>query len=567
MLAVYGRRSFYMGVRFLRLCPCLAQKFPQTLNDFNNLYSTSRWSLATTKPARKEESSCYSDPLSTILRRSPGPSRNDIQLNKSIRSLKTVEDHFELFESIKYSSDIVNRVTMLYSIATITERGGKQKQVLKQAREKSRQGQSSPYMELLESISRDISHCQPKGLANVMWALGKIEEKDHKLVQVCEKEILSRDMVSFNSAEICQMVNGCANLNLTTSDIFLRLQDSILNHEQVNIRDFENRQLSGILLSFSKMSNGSLALYDVFLEEIISRDFVTIGSRAFAEFVWSFAKRNFYADELFDRVEEEVLRRGTTDFHDADFVQMIWSFGKSGKGSKQFFSFLDKQLLSRGLQRFGNVQLLEIVWSFAKRKVTKAKVFDLVRKEVFNRGVHKFQFHELVLILFSFVSAQRHGDKLVTEIEGQMCSSDVKQFDNGDLCQVAWSLGRAGKSDSMLFDVIETELFQRGISDFTTKGKCMLMRGFIEAKRGSKEFYELLVGSFSKSDFSDLRGSEICECVWCFYKAGVEAGTMLVFDALEKEILAKGQHYFTKKQTVFIKEIFKRLGKERKELF
>ena len=560
-------RSLYASVHFLRLYPCLNQKFlSHPSKELSNFYSTSWPSLRITKPTRKVSSLYFiNPPTANHSVKTSHLSDEEIQLRQRIGLLKTVEEQLGLFESVKNSAGIVNRVTMLYSIAKITERDGKQKQVLEQERNAAQQGQSSAYVELLGSINRDISRCQPRSLSNVMWALGKVEEKDHKLVQVCEKEILSRDIATFNSADICQIVNGCTNLNLTTLNIFQNFEEVILNG-QLRISLFDNQLLSAMLLSFAKTENVSVELFEVFLDEILSRDFLKIDNRALAEFVWSFAKKEFITDKLFDRVEEEILRRGTTDFHNVDLIKMLWGFATADKGSKQLFYFMDNELLSRGVEIFDNAELLEIVWSFAKRDMNKAKVFDLVKKEVFNRSVDKFQTHELVLILWSFVSAQRHNDTFVAEIEGELCSRDIEQFNNGLLRQVAWSLGRAGKSDSKMFDEIEAEVFQRGECQFACLQKFMLMRGFIEAKRGSQEFYKLLVQSFSPDDFCNLDRRQIYECVWCLSEAGVEAGTL--FEALEKEVLINHGHYnFSQKELASIKKSFQKVGKGSSELF
>ena len=489
-------------------------------------------------------------------------SKEEKQLNKRIISLKTVEEELELFKSVKNSASIVNRVTLLYSIAKIAERDRKQKHVLER---KSQQRQSNEFMKLLESISKDISHCQPRHLANILWALGKINMKDHQIVQYCEQEILSRDIVACDISSICQIVNGCANLNLIASKIFTKIQDAILNG-QLTIRDIKNRELSGILLSFSKTDTASVELYDVFLEEILSRDFMEIDYRNLAAFVWSFAVKEMKADRLFDRVEEEILRQETIEhFHNIDLTMVLSAFGKAGKGSKDLLYLLDNELDTRGVKWYDNAVLSEIVWSFAKRNMQQAKVFDLVKSEVFNRGVQKFQTHELVLILWSFASAQRHDEKFVAAIEGELCLRDVEHFDNGRLCQVAWSLGRVGKSDSKLFDTIEAQVLRRGTREFSMKENCMLMRGFIEAQRGSGGFYELLVSSFSINDFSNLHRNEFSECAWCFSESGVEAGTL--FDALEKEILTKDKHFFNERALAVIKESFQNVGKGSKELF
>ena len=494
----------------------------------------------------------------------PRPSEDDIKINKVILSLKTVKEHLELFESIKNSASIVNRVTMLHRIAKITGRDGNQRRALEQEKGKSRQVLNSAYLELLDSISKDIAKCKPWDLANVIWALGKVQEKDHELVQVCERGILSRDITAFDNVNITQIANGCINLDLTATEISSTLQESILNG-QLKIANFDNQLLSSMLMLFAKSDGCSVALFDIFMKEILSRDFLLMGNSDLALFVWSFAKKELKADTLFDKVEEEILRRGTASLKRRDLLQIVWAFGRSKKGSKQLFHTLDNDLVVKGQEGFNNSELLQIVGSFARRNITSAKVFDLVKDEVFNRGVCRFQFHELVLILHSFVSARRQENKLVKEIENELLTRDVKQFCNGHLCQVAWSLGRARISDSKMFNVIEAEVFQRGLHQFSRVQKFMLLRGYIEAKRGSTKFYENLQSSLLTNDFSDLTARDIYDFAWCFSEAGVNTGPL--FDALEKEILNKGNIIFSNMQLSSIKKSFQKVGKGTKELF
>ena len=503
-------------------------------------------------------------PTVVYLSSQPRPSEDDIKINKVILSLKTVKEHLELFESIKKSASIVNRVTMLHRIAKITGRDGNQRRALEQEKGKSRQVLNNAYMELLDSISKDIAKCKPWDLANVIWALGKVQEKDHELVQVCERGILSRDITAFDNVNITQIANGCINLDLTATEISSTLQESILIG-QLKIANFDNQLLSSMLMLFAKSDGCSVAIFDTFLKEILSRDFSSMGNSDLALFVWSFAKKELKADTLFDKVEEEILMRGTASLKRRDLLQIVWAFGRSKKGSKQLFHTLDKDLVVKGQEGFNNSELLQIVGSFARRNITSAKVFDLVKDEVFNRGVCRFQFHELVLILHSFVSARRQDNKLVKEIESELLTRDVKQFCNGHLCQVAWSLGRARMSDSKMFNVIEAEVFQRGLHQFSRVQKFMLLRGNIEAKRGSRKFYESLQSSLLTNDFSDLTARDIYDFAWCFSEAGVNTGPL--FDALEKEILSKGNIIFSNMQLSSIKKSFQKVGKGTKELF
>ena len=323
MRAVYGMRSLFTSIRCLRLCPYLSQKVSSgTFNGVNNLYSSSRPLLRVPKATRKVSSlyltnrsggsaTCYST-------KPPRPSKDDIQLNKKITSLKTVEDELELFESYKNLANIVNRVTMLHRIAKITERDKKQKQMLQMGKQR----QNSPYLELLESITGVVSKFQPRQLANVMWALGNIEEKEHKLVEVCEKEILSRGIVVFNNAGISQIVNGCANLNLRTSVIFGNVQEAILNGQQ-KIDDIDDRGLYRMLVSFCKTENGSGELFDVVLKEILSRGISKCQPQKLANLMWALGKIGEKEHKLVEVCEMEFLSRDLVVFNDAEISLIV----------------------------------------------------------------------------------------------------------------------------------------------------------------------------------------------------------------------------------------------------
>ena len=564
--------SMFTSLHPLRHGRCLIQVFPLcTFKEFRNLSQTS-WSSPKILNQREPRKigSYFLKPSVVYFSRRPRPSEDDIKMNKVILSLKTVKEQLELFERIKNSASIVNRVTMLYSIAKITESNGNQSQVLEQEKGKSIQALNSAYLTLLDSISKDIAKCQPRALANVMWALGKLGGKDHELVQVCERAILSRAITAFSNADITQIVSGCVNLDLTATEISSMLQESIRNG-QLKLSNFNNQILSLMLMLFAKSDGYAVELFDIFSEEILSRDFLLMDSADLAVFVWSFAKKELNTDTLFDRVEEEILRRGTAKLERLQFVQILWAFSKAKKGGKQLFYIMGNELASRGLEGFGNSELLQIVWSFATRDVTNAKVFDLVKDEVFNRGVGMFQSHQLVIILYSFVVAQPQNIKLVEQIESELLSRDVKQFLNSNLCQVAWSLGRARKSDSKMFDVIEESVFQRGLHQFSKSEKFMLLQGYVETKRGSRKLYEGLQVSFLKSSFSDLTATEICGLVWFFSEAENDTGPLIntgqLFDTLEREILTKGKLVFKQQQLNSIKEGFQKVGKGTNELF
>ena len=203
---MYGVRalSMFTSLHPLRHGRCLTRVFPScTFKEFRNLSQTS-WSSLKTLNQRvpRKIGSYFLKPSVVHFSRQPRPSEDYMKMNKVILSLETVKEQLELFERIKNSANIVNRATMLYNIAKITDRNGNQTRVMKQGKGKSVQALNSAYLTLLDSISKDIAKCRPRERANVMWALGKLGEKEHELVQVCERAILSCDITTFGNAHI-----------------------------------------------------------------------------------------------------------------------------------------------------------------------------------------------------------------------------------------------------------------------------------------------------------------------------------------------------------------------------
>lgn len=492
------------------------------------------------------------------------PSDAEVNQNRKIMLTTSVQGQLELYRSVQESVNIVSKVAFLFNIAKIVARDQTQQEILKQEIEHFKQGNSSAYADLLESIAKTIDNCQCRHLANVVWALGKIKDKDNRLIQVCRSEILCRDILSLKFAEICQIVNGFANLGIKAPEVFGNFQEAILS-EKLSSKELEDQHISGILMSYAKMNNGSEELFDYFLREVVSRN-MAVNSRALADMVWSFAKKGIDSNSIFSLVEAEVIRRGASNFENVDMVKILWAFSTGGKGNIQLFYLLDSELISRGLNNFLDIELVEIIWSFARRNVTNAKILDVAEREILNRGVSGFRTHELVLILYSFVRAKRDGVNInfVKNIEAELCLRSTKEFDSGHLSQMIWSLGRLNMSESKLFEVAEAEVLKCNMHKVPRAGKLMLIRGFIKAQRGSKQLYQSLYSSISAKDLSNLNEAQICEFVWCFSLANIQADKL--FDFLEKEILNSTKYHFTSKQRSVILKSFLRAGKGSKAL-
>ena len=425
---------------------------------------------------------------------------------------------------------------------------------------------------LKEILSRGISKCQPRELANLMWALGQIREKEHKLVEVCEKEILSRGIVAFDSAGIWQIVNGCANLNLKTSRIFGSLQEAILNG-QLKIEDFEDSELYGMLLLFCKTNNGSAGMFDVVLKEILSRDISKCQPRDLANLMWALGQIGEKEHKLVEVCEKQILSRDIMAFSNAHICQIVNGCANLNLRTSRIFGSLQEAILNDQLkiEDFEDLQLRAVLLSFCKIENVSG-ICHIVLKEILSRGISKFQPRELANLMWALGQIKEKEHKLVDVCEKEILSHGIMAFDNAGICQIVNGCANLNLRTSRIFGKLHEAILNGqlkiedvGPSEFTAKQKRILMRGFIQSKNGSKDFFKLLLSSFSANDFNNLTQASICDFSWCLSKASVEAGAL--FDALEYEILSKDKSYFNKKQLAYIKFNFKEAGKGSKALF
>ena len=404
-------------------------------------------------------------------------------LNNEIMSKTTVQDHLEFYQKNKNHISLINRITLLHCIAKITHKYQEEKEVLQQEKEKVKHGKESAYFDILDFISENISSCKAQGLANMMWSLGRIGEETHSLVRVCEEEILCHDFALFHPGEICQILTGCAALGLKDSPVFERAQESILK-EIIRISMCETRQISGILLAFTKVGCGSAEFFDRIEYEIVRRGFKAFHNGEIAQCLYTFASRGIYSPVLFEKAEEEILRRSATRIRRKDMVMMLWSFATAAKGSEELFTTFGKEIASNRLKELYNIRLIWVIWSFATREIANSEVYKAIAMEVCRRGLQTLTNRELSLCMYSYALSEIPLYQFLEKLGTEMLARDLASFEGDQLGQVVWACGKAGLTNPELFCHLEEGILRLS---FSKNQASMIYEGFCIADMGSKE--------------------------------------------------------------------------------
>ena len=289
-----------------------------------------------------------------------------------------------------------------------------------------------------------------------MWALGKIEEKEHTLVDICEKEILSHGIAAFDNAGICQIVNGCANLNLRTSRIFGNVQEAILNG-RLKIEDFEDRGLRGMLLSFCKTENGSAEMFDIFLKEIFCRDISKYQPRELTNLMWALGKIEEKEHELVDVCEKEILSRGIVAFNNTGICQIVNGCANLNLRTSRIFGNVQEAILNGRLkiEDFEDRELWGMLLSFCKTKNGSAEMFGVVLQEILSRDISKCQPQNLANLMWALGKIEEKEHKLVEVCEKEILSRGIVAFNNAAVCQIVNGCANLNLRTSRIFGNVQ----------------------------------------------------------------------------------------------------------------
>ena len=458
---------------------------PQVNKTTNGFYTTLCSSVQTAQLRGKvlTEPKCFASQLNQDLRGLPASYVRELELTKQILSRDTVQGQLEFYEIWKDNASLTSRITILHNMAKIVQKHRDQADVWQKEKEKVLRGEESAYTEILDFIADNILLCKTQGLANVMWSLGKLKEHDHRLVEVCLKEILFHDVAFFYKAEVLQILNGLTELKVKDSPVFRRVEKAILDG-RIKIARCEKQQIAGILTSFVKMGRGSEDFYKTFEAEIVDRGFRVFHNGEITQILRTFAIVGISSDSLFNKAEEEILRRSPFKLRRTELVVILRAFAMAGKGSKELFAEFDEEIVTRRVKDYYSLPLCWIIWAFATRRMANCGVYRAAAQEIYMRGFNNLENGELALCLYSYVLSEVPCGAFLKALETELMSRDLETFGSIQLCQVLWACVKAGLLNPKLLQDLEDKILHQIASQ--NEGK-VTVELFLGAETGSQE--------------------------------------------------------------------------------
>ena len=303
-----------------------------------------------------------------------------------------------------------------------------------------------------------ISDFENRGLAGVMWSFSKTGNGSRELFEKFEKEILSRNVKNFTSAQLVQFLWSFTQKEIQCDKLFEITAQEILERPVADLSDYSiNMLLSLFAKAGPDQHKEQGKLFNCLGAEVRQRGVHGFDTKELSMLVWSFAKGCPNTESVFDIVEKELHIRGISRLTNEELSLILWSFAESGNLSATLFNACQEEILSRDVSLFKPHQLSQVIWAFGMATVPSLGFFSIAEKEVLSNASH-FSNKELCMILHGFSHSSAGTHKLFTKLEREVLERNILGNNPGIIPELASAFSECNYKATLTFDTMEKVL-------------------------------------------------------------------------------------------------------------
>lgn len=325
------------------------------------------------------------------------PERHNIWINQSLVRARSVDKVLSVVDSNFDQFNVVNVVTALHRVATVTTPSRKAS-YRRDARFKK------IVIKLGELLrSPDAEQLKPQDLSNVTWALTKLGVINAMLFGHLSDRIMM-SMQEFQPVNISMTVWALARANFLDERLFR----TAAVQAKAKLEDFQPQQI--------------------------------------ANTCWAFAKAGFKDDEMFSMAAKLSIKR-KAEFKPLNFSSLLCAFAQSrSEETTQVFETFAGQCNSKELLLSSsdpNVAC-NLAWAFAEigEKRYTREVFDTIA-EVTQKDIMNFRPDQVIQIVQSFAKVGIRNEKFLDRVTSSV-SQQIRYYKDIDLANLMSALEQLG---------------------------------------------------------------------------------------------------------------------------
>lgn len=307
-----------------------------------------------------------------------------------------------------------------------------------------------------------LDHEEPVGLqclANVVWALGKMEFQDHDILTKLTTAVITPwRLPEFADRALCSILSSLAGLGYENPDVLNPLIDELAKPHR--IQRYSNLELGIIVYSFGKVKCLEYIL-NVLGEELIKDHRLTaMNGRTLSNAIYGFGKANYFNSKVVTPILHEaqgwLSRLPTLELtcliHGLALMQSGIFYSGSLFDHMPFMEAFSTECKTR-VSRLPTRSICNISWAYSQLRYTDKLLLDLLFERYIETSDDEQQFveEEFGMIVFSCARLNCHNSSflkfLPVYFEKKLETMETLQV----LCNVLWGCAVIGILEKDLF--------------------------------------------------------------------------------------------------------------------
>ena len=259
-------------------------------------------------------------------------SADHLDLESRITKERSLKRLFAIYESKRNSEELTPRskVRILEKVAKAVEEG------------EVRSKHSNTLQSLVQDVVSGISECEEGSICKTIVALVRLNHAENDYCDTLEREILKRGWEGFSREELTEMCWAFASAEFKSEVLFKSVSKEVFSRE---VASFSSKSLCQLVWFFQEASHAK-DFYDAIGTEILNRNMSEFESWMLAILPWAYSNVKPLNRRIFTAVEYELDARGELkSLLTKDLVMLVTAFARRQLLRRKLFRLLESALI------------------------------------------------------------------------------------------------------------------------------------------------------------------------------------------------------------------------------
>lgn len=412
------------------------------------------------------------------------PERNmyvNVTINKLLTKCRKWQTVLAIYRDVGYLYDRVNLATAMHRLAKLV-RLARALPLLKQQKE---------YHDKLQACRTLSGQFSPRGIANVIWALGALGDKaNSRLAGLLVTTFAKRDVREYKVQELSNVAWAMGVLHVNRAAELDYLLEGATERRKLCIP----QALSNICWACASLKHTNTDFLLTIADESTTRlsDFQ---SQTLANMLWAYSVLSVYPEKLFKKASLEIINRfnsgRSSEFKAQELSNILIAYARGNIIVPELLQVMEDELSSGNgwrLKDFSSQAICNSLWAFATVRWYPAQLLPLLTQEI-SKKLPDMAAQEIANTCWAFARFAYHPGRLMGEYLRQI-PLRTDELEEQAVTNLLWALAvlTATHSDVFLMLLDRFKAMEEAGTEFVGVQYCQVLQA-------------VLLGQFEKRGF------------------------------------------------------------------